>query len=371
MFLKKPSVKKTIVSIDQASIYLRAIKKFGKSTLFRDLVIEKYGDPECGLLVGVGAEYGYNILDGLNSTQLENYNDFFELKKYLLTDPSAKKIKMLCFDTVDELIPLAEDYIVELSKKKSKNLDETINSAFGGYGKGRKQVVKFLKSYFKDLTTAGFCPVAIAHTKYKDIKDVGSIEEESYRQLSSDLEQDYDGAFSNIFDFVLTGTIERVIEEGKVISSERRLYFRATPNIDSGSRLAPDTVPDYMVMQGGQADAKKFIEIIEGAIRKSKIKQMSDEEYEKHKKEVTAEHEKMAEEKRKELIKKENETEKEEILNKHVEFLKSAAAKSEDILMSIASKTKEHGVKTLRELPLDVISELVEFATVKLEEELE
>ena len=52
MAFMKPVVNTISADITNLSIYLRSTKKFGKTTLFRDVVLEKYGDPSCGLLVG-------------------------------------------------------------------------------------------------------------------------------------------------------------------------------------------------------------------------------------------------------------------------------------------------------------------------------
>ena len=63
MSFKKPTVNKVVTDIQSLTIYLRSVRKWGKTTLFRDLILEKYGDPEYGLLVGMNAEAGYSILD--------------------------------------------------------------------------------------------------------------------------------------------------------------------------------------------------------------------------------------------------------------------------------------------------------------------
>ena len=75
MAFKKPVVNTIKPDIKNLSIYLRSQKKWGKSTLFRDMIIEKYGDLTKGLLVGCGNEVGYTMLDNLNATQIETYKD--------------------------------------------------------------------------------------------------------------------------------------------------------------------------------------------------------------------------------------------------------------------------------------------------------
>ena len=67
MAFKKPQINTIKPDIKNVSIYLRSVKKFGKSTLFRDVILEKYGDPSRGLLVEVGMERGDTLLDNVNT----------------------------------------------------------------------------------------------------------------------------------------------------------------------------------------------------------------------------------------------------------------------------------------------------------------
>ena len=43
MAFVKPKINTIKADIKNISIYLRSVKKFGKSTLFRDMILEKYG----------------------------------------------------------------------------------------------------------------------------------------------------------------------------------------------------------------------------------------------------------------------------------------------------------------------------------------
>ena len=70
MAFVKPQINTIKPDIAKLSIYLRSTKKFGKTTLFRDVILEKYGDPSYGLLIGCGDEVGYKLLDNLNFVQV-------------------------------------------------------------------------------------------------------------------------------------------------------------------------------------------------------------------------------------------------------------------------------------------------------------
>ena len=278
MGFKKPTVIKTKADIQSLTIFLRSVRKWGKSTLFRDLILEKYGDPECGLLVGIGNEIGYNLLDNLNATQVESWKDLKDLKKWLINEKGKEhNIKMVAFDVVEELIPLAEAEVIRLSNSEGKPAT-TLNNALGGYGEGRKRLQKILKEYFTELRKAGFGIFCIGHTKVKTIKEKGD-DTEGYNVLSSTLSNDYESIFSDIFDVVLTGTIEKTIDGKKVTGEERRLYFRSTGYIDAGCRFSNMAVPEYIVYDDGFA--KTFLNTLEEGLRKSKTNPVSRADFKK------------------------------------------------------------------------------------------
>ena len=278
MAFKKPQVNKIVTDIQSLTIYLRSVRKWGKSTLFKNLILEKYGDPEAGLLVGLGAEAGYSILDNLNVTQCETWKDMKELKKWLINEKGKEhNIKMIAFDVVEELLPMAEQEVIRMSNAEGKACT-TLNGALGGFGEGRKRLQKILKEFFTDLRKAGFGIFCIGHTKVKTIKEKGD-ETEGYNILSSTLSNDYESIFADIFDVILTGTIEKAVDGKKVVGEERRLYFRSTGYIDAGCRFAPDAVPEYIVYEGNFA--RTLLDTLEEGLRKSKTNPVSKEEFKK------------------------------------------------------------------------------------------
>ena len=278
MGFKKPSVSKVVTDIQSLTIYLRSVKKWGKSTLARDIILEKYGDPSYGVLIGLGAEVGYSILDNLNCTQCETWKDLKDFKKWLINEKGKEhNIKIAVFDVVDELIPMAEAEVIRMSNAEGKPAT-TFNGAFGGFGEPRKRLQKLIKDYFVDLRKAGFGIIAISHTKVKTIKEKGD-ETEGYNILTSNLSNDNEALFGDIFDCVLTGTIEKTIDSKKVTGEERRLYLRGNGYVDAGCRFAPDSVPEYIVYEGNFA--KTFIDTLEEGLRKSKTNPVSRTDFKK------------------------------------------------------------------------------------------
>ena len=280
MAFQKPTINVIKPDIKNLSIYLRSTKKFGKSTLFRDVILEKYGDPSRGLLVGCGNEKGYKMLDNLNATQVKTYKDLQELADWLIKEKGKEhNIEMVAFDTGDEFALIADAETIRQSNVENPNKKcKSIKAAFGGYTAGEKYSANdIIKPYMTKLEDAGFGVWVIAHTKFKTIKEKGGLEEDGYMQLSSNMGADYEAAFGDIFDVTLTGVIDRDLEEKKVgdkvkkyaTDTVRKLYFRGTTLIDAGGRFADGAVPEYMIFDKPNM-AADFIRVVEEGMEKSK-----------------------------------------------------------------------------------------------------
>ena len=280
MAFQKPTINVIKPDIKNLSIYLRSTKKFGKTTLFRDVILEKYGDPAKGLLVGCGNEKGYKKLDNLNTTQVKTYKDLQELADWLIKEKGKEHdIEMVAFDTGDELALIADAETIRQSNVENPTKKcKSIKAAFGGYTAGEKfSANDIIKPYMTRLEDAGFGVWVIAHTKFKTIKEKGGLEEDGYMQLSSNMGADYEAAFGDIFDVTLTGVIDRDLEEKKVgdktkkyaTDTIRKLYFRGTTLIDAGGRFADGAVPEYLVFDKPNM-AADFIRVVEEGMEKSK-----------------------------------------------------------------------------------------------------
>ena len=279
MAFKKPVINTIKPDIKNVSIYLRSVKKFGKSTLFRDVILEKYGDPARGLLVEIGMERGDTLLDNVNTTHIDTYKDLIELQKWLIEEKGKEhNIEIVAFDTADEIVPLFDkETIRQHNLENPQKVVKSIKAAMGGYTAGEQFSATLMKNYFDKIKSANIQVWAVAHSKYKNIKDKANVDNEGYMQLSSNLSAAYEAALGDIFDVVLTGIIDRNIEtvgdgdKAKRYATDavRKLYFRGTPEIDAGGRFAADSVPEYLVFDKPNM-AADFIRIIEEGMEKSK-----------------------------------------------------------------------------------------------------
>lgn len=279
MAFVKPTINEIKPDIAMLSIYLRSVKKFGKSTLFRSTILAKYEDPSYGLLIGCGKEKGYKLLDNLNKAHIDTYKDAIEFQKWFLENPG--NVKILCFDTADELCPMFEKEAIRLSNIENPNRPtKSIKGAFGGYMAGPEYVGEMIKAYFDKFIQAGYGVWVIAHSKFKTIKEKGGLDEDGYMQLTSNLVSNYEAAFGDIFDATLTGVIDREYEtkgDGdkakKYATGEvRKLYFRGTTLIDAGSRFADGAVPEYLTYDMSDMEfAELFLKTCEEGMAKSKL----------------------------------------------------------------------------------------------------
>ena len=279
MAFVKPTINTIKSDIKNVSIYLRSVKKFGKSTLFRDVILAKYGDPSRGLLVEVGMERGAALLDNVNTTHVDSYKDLIELQKWLIEEKGKEhNIEIVGYDVADELVPLFDkETIRQHNLENPQKPVKSIKAAMGGYTAGEQYSATLMKNYFDKIKSADMQVWVLGHSKYKNIKDKANVDNEGYMQLSSNLGAAYEAALGDIFDVVLTGIIDRNIEtvgEGDnakryATDAIRKLYFRGTPEIDAGGRFAADSVPEYLVFDKPNM-AEDFIKIVEEGMEKSK-----------------------------------------------------------------------------------------------------
>ena len=279
MAFVKPTINTIKSDIKNVSIYLRSVKKFGKSTLFRDVILAKYGDPSRGLLVEVGMERGAALLDNVNTTHVDSYKDLIELQKWLIEEKGKEhNIEIVGYDVADELVPLFDkETIRQHNIENPQKMVKSIKAAMGGYTAGEQHSATLMKNYFDKIKAADIQVWVLGHSKYKNIKDKANVDNEGYMQLSSNLGAAYEAALGDIFDVVLTGVIDRNIETvGECDNAKRyatdairKLYFRGTPEIDAGGRFAADSVPEYLVFDKPNM-AEDFIKVVEECMEKSK-----------------------------------------------------------------------------------------------------
>lgn len=276
MAFVKPVIKRSETEIDKITGFIMGVRKFGKTTLWADMIREKFGDPAKGLLVSCGLEHGTNMIDNINTTHIDTYKDMMELKKWLIdTKGTDHDICMICFDSAEEMFTIFEQEIIRRSNIDNPNKQvKSIKAAYSGYANGEKECAKLVKKFLNELYAAGIMPWAIGHTKLKTHRDKGSMDEEGFQKLGSSLIDAYDTVCADCFDIIVTGLVNREVEERGsgdstkryIKETERRLYFRGNEIVEAGGRMKGLTVPEYIVFDKDNM-AKDFIETIENALK--------------------------------------------------------------------------------------------------------
>lgn len=254
--------KKNIIKLDLASYrhYWRGQSKVGKTSLFRDLVIEAYGNAEFGLLLSLGQEVGYKALDNLYAHDCPTWSEFVEIVDDLVENKSENKFKILALDTVDELVSIAEKEVLRLHRVSKGESATSINSALGGYGAGKKKSRSLVEEQIARLERSGYGMIYISHTKIKDITEKAT--EQAYQQLTGALEFSYDAIFSDRADVMAMFVTESQTQDDRLKSTKRFIYFRSTNFIDAGSRMA--NLPEKI-----ELGAKEYISAINFALEKT------------------------------------------------------------------------------------------------------
>jgi hypothetical protein len=273
------------VALENYRHYWRGIPKIGKTTMFRDLVLELYGSPEYGLLISPGNETGFKAISNLYAVEAPTWEEFTDIVDDLVENKEENKFKLVAIDTVDELISIASDKTLKVHYQRKNEKCQTLNSALGGYGAGHKYVCDLINDQIRRLEGANYGLVFLSHTKIRDIKEKNM--EEGYQTLTTNLESRFDRIFSDKSDIIATFFAQKEVKDKELVGTERFIYFRSDGFVDAGSRFAnmPERVP---------MTAKEYIKAFEQGVKNSFSANVTIEDIEKIKKNEIAEKEKKA-----------------------------------------------------------------------------
>lgn len=275
---------------------LLGIRKIGKSSFIRDLIVEKYGSPEKGLLISCGTENGYHALDNLQVEEAKEFNQdydeetdsrgFVQIIDDIIENNKQYGLKLVAIDTLDCLYDIAEQEVIRLSRKETGKPCTSINSAFGGYGRGLDKVVDLIQTQISRLESIGIAVFIISHVKEKTRTDMMTGTE--YQVWTNNLMDKVYGAIADTSQMVMMAVFDRQIDDKKIVGENRVLYLRSTPTLEAGSRFSglPEKIP---------FTPAAFIEAFEEGVKNSAtVKPITDNEMNARKKAEAEEMEKMA-----------------------------------------------------------------------------
>ena len=277
--------KKVEISISPLdyNISLLGESGIGKTTLAKEACEKLVGD-EGYIHLDIGREDGAAAIEGIVSEKIQNWAKLVEVVDDIVENKESDypKLKVCIFDTLDELILLAEAESLRLYNKKvpSDKRVDTIAAAWGGFMRGQDKATELILDIFDKLRSVGVSNFIIGHVKRSDITD--PVTQETYSKLTADTTQRYFNAIKNKQHFVALAYIDRdVVKEktgrknivtkeevmvSKAVKESRVISFRDdTYSVDSKSRFANivDRIP---------FDTDEFIKAITDAIETEKTK---------------------------------------------------------------------------------------------------
>ena len=270
--------------------------KIGKTTIAKQ-ICEKLVGSEGYIHFDIGREEGSSAIEGLVSEPIEDWSKLVDVTDDIVENKSTdyKELKTVIFDTFDELILLAEnESIRQYNKTHSDKKADTINAAWGGFGKGQDYAANLILDIIWELKKVGVNTIIIGHVKRTDIID--PVTQETFSKLTADTTQRYFNVVKNKMHFVALAYIDREvvkektgrqnvvtkkdIEINKAVKESRVISFRDdTYSVDSGSRFAD-------IVDRIEFDPDAFINAMQDAIDTEKRKGgMSDAQIKKEQKE--------------------------------------------------------------------------------------
>lgn len=254
----------------------------GKSTISKE-ICEKMVGEDGYIHFDIGRENGAAAIQGIVSEPIESWAKLTEVVDDIVENKQTDypNLQIVIWDTLDELILLAEAESIRLHNRANPDKKtDTINSAWGGFGKGQDKAMQIILDKVWELRLVGVFPFFIGHVKRSDITD--PITQETYSKLTSDTQQRYFNALKNKMHFVGLAYIDRdIVKEktgrkniitkedittNKVVSESRVISFRDdTYSVDSKSRFAD--IVDHIPF-----DADAFISAMKEAIEKERSK---------------------------------------------------------------------------------------------------
>lgn len=253
----------------------------GKTTTL-SRICEKVFGSDGYILLNVGKEYGVSAIADITYEDVPDYKTWNEITKDIIKNKNTDypNLKVLVADTLDQLFSEVlepesiRQYNTENVGKKDFSPAKTINSAWGGFGRGEEYAIKLLLDRIDALRKVGVLFWFTGHTKTREVVD--PLSGTTFTSLTTNMMQKYFNAVKTKTDVLGVACIDRdVIKEGlgrkdivthkeitrnKIVSESRRIKFRDESYcVDSKSRF-PEIAPEISL------DADEFIKALQDAI---------------------------------------------------------------------------------------------------------
>lgn len=276
--------KRNVIKVDPLAynIGLLGESGIGKTTLAVE-VCNRLAGEDGYILLNIGKEDGVDAIPDAIYDDIPDWETFEDFVDDVVEHRTThyKDLKVVVFDTIDELFRIAEPEVIRLHNiAYPEKRTNTIKAAFGGYMAGEDKAIELVLDKIWELKEVGIQFMLLGHTKMRAKTDV--ITGEEYDTLTANLSSRYFNAIKTKLHVLGVASIDRSIEKqrikqriggdkvvGKVTGESRIITFRDDNfSIDSKSRFSEIT-PQI------DLDADQFIEALEDAIKKAYDKQKS------------------------------------------------------------------------------------------------
>lgn len=270
--------KKNVIKVNPLEYNLGLIGEsgIGKTTLAKE-VCEKLVGEDGYMILNIGKEDGIDAIPNATYENVPDWSTFDEITNDIIANRGTdyKELKVLVYDTFDELVKITEPEVIRLHNKEYPDKKtKTIKAAFGGFMGGEDKVIELILDKIWALKKVGISMFIIGHTKKRTMTDVVTGLE--YDLLTTNMSHRYFNAIKTKLHVLGVASINRQIEQvtvkqkigtvkkvGSVVDESRIITFRDDSfNIDSKSRFS-DIIPTVPL------DTVSFINAIEEAIKKA------------------------------------------------------------------------------------------------------
>lgn len=362
----------------------------GKTTVIKEFC-EKLAGEDGYIFFEFGSERGADAIEGINHVNIPMWDEdstglfgealdrerermeesneafFSEVIEDIIENKSTDyaDLKAVVWDTYDHMITIAEEEALRLWNKECRKAghpekcSNTINGAWGGFGKGEKKAMELMTNVISDFKKIGVATIVIGHVKNKDVTDV--ITGETYQTLTSDQQQNYFNHIKKNLHFLGLAYIDRTIAKektgkknmvtkkeevaNKVKNEIRKIKFRDDSYaVDSKSRFA-NIVPEINL------NADELIKAFKDAImnEQSKSGKSLEETEAEQKAKAEAETKRIAEAEMKRKLEEEMKKELDEVKSKILKFFVENKTNL-DVITPALNLCKEHGFGNPKEI---------------------
>jgi len=365
--------KKNVIKVDPLAYNIGFIGEggIGKTTLAKE-ICERLAGEDSYIVFNIGKEDGIDAIADIMYEDVEDWDTLSEIAEDIIENKMTdyKELKVVIYDTYDELISIAEAEAIRLwNRANPEKRTQSINAAWGGFGKGEKKAIELILDVIWRLKKVGVSMFVVGHTKRKTKTDIETTAE--YEVLTTNVQQNYFNAIKDKLHLLAVASIDREIVKvrtgkkdikgkeiikGEVSSEARKITFRDDNfNIESKSRFAE-------IVGTIEFSAEAFIAAMTNAIKAERDKSKTQSQ-------VSSEDAAKAQEKEKEEeiranVQKEKDIRDAKSLEKNIKsiegFIKHPASKTKmaDQLKAVALKLKDLGKKP-KELTLEETVQII------------